>query len=125
MSLLEWWAVVIVGFMKSELPFGSEFSPGQVELPRVLEIAKQNDGDRAAFVRAIQDEYFARNNTSAENKHKLAGNCAIGMVSYGIVDKDFKFTDLGNRLYAVRADAKKLYREFAEGKEDILLFGIK
>jgi hypothetical protein len=34
---------------KSDLPFGSEFSPSQVNLPAVLDLAKQNEGDKSKF----------------------------------------------------------------------------
>ncbi|SRR5712692_730536 len=35
---------------KSAIPMGSEFGPNQVDLVRVLELARQHEGDDEAFV---------------------------------------------------------------------------
>jgi len=49
---------------KSDLPFGSEFSPSQVELRRVLEMADQHGSDWKAFEAAVRLAYFDANPTS-------------------------------------------------------------
>ena len=38
---------------KSDLPFGSEFSPSQIELRRALELAEQHGGEWRAFEAAM------------------------------------------------------------------------
>ena len=43
---------------KSSLPFGRQFSPAQVDLPRLLELAFQREGSRAALTEAIWEEFF-------------------------------------------------------------------
>ena len=43
---------------KSDLPFGSEFSPSNIELPTVLEFAKQHGGNWKKFESAVHDQYF-------------------------------------------------------------------
>ena len=44
----------------SDLPFGSEFSPSQIELPVVLEFAKEHGGDWKAFEAAVKKAIFLR-----------------------------------------------------------------
>lgn len=69
---------------RSDLPFGSEFSPSQIVLSYVLELAKQHGGDCRAFEGAIQGAYFSENETSDYNKGKLANNTKLGMIAYGM-----------------------------------------
>jgi hypothetical protein len=47
---------------KSDLPFGSEFSPNQIDLPTVLELIAQYPGDKDSFERAIKDTFFKDKN---------------------------------------------------------------
>ncbi len=98
---------------RSDLPFGSEFSPSQIELPLVLEFAQQHGGDWRAFEAAVKERYFSRNPTSDYNKGKLANNTKLGMIAYGLIDRDARLTELGQRLYEVRADTAKLHNELA------------
>lgn len=56
---------------KSDLPFGSEFSPSQISLRRVLEFAHEHDGDWKALEAAIRAEYFDQNDTNEYNRGKL------------------------------------------------------
>jgi len=99
--------------VKSDLPFGSEFSPTLLELPRVLELAKEHDGDVKALQAAIRVEYFERNQTSSQNKDKLAMNARLGMKAYGVIDSEARLTDFGERLYDIRGDSAQLYAELA------------
>lgn len=98
---------------KSDLPFGSEFSPSQIDLCQVLELAKEFGGDWKAFEAAIQKEYFDTHNTGEYNRGKLANNTKLGMIAYGIIDRDANLTDFGEMLYEVRNDTENLYRELA------------
>jgi site-specific DNA-methyltransferase (cytosine-N4-specific) len=43
---------------KSDIPFGSEFSPNQIDLPVVLELAKKHGSDWKAFEAAVRQCYF-------------------------------------------------------------------
>ncbi len=54
--------------IKSDLPFGSEFSPSQISLVQVLELARAHDGHWRAFEDAVKSAYFASNATSDYNK---------------------------------------------------------
>ncbi|GEO26850.1 hypothetical protein AAC03nite_26350 [Alicyclobacillus acidoterrestris] len=98
---------------KSDLPFGSEFSPSQIELPLVLEFAKTHGGDWKAFENAVHETYFSGNDTSEYNQRKLANNCKLGMIAYGIIDRDANLTEFGEKLYECRADESELYTTLA------------
>jgi len=52
---------------KSGVPFGAQFSPNQVSLPRLLEIIRDHAGDRRRITEAVRDEFFA---TQAEDQRK-------------------------------------------------------
>jgi site-specific DNA-methyltransferase (cytosine-N4-specific) len=97
----------------SDLPFGSEFSPSQIDLSTVLDFAHQHGGDWKAFEAAILAKYFAANPTSDCNRRKLANNCKLGMIAYGIINRDASLTDLGKKLYAKRSDSVALHAELA------------
>ena len=98
---------------RSDLPFGSEFSPSQIDPAHVLELAKEHSGNARAFEQAILETYFSKNKTSDYNKGKLANNAKLGMIAYGIIDRDVHLTELGVYLYLIRDDKAKLYEELA------------
>ena len=98
---------------RSDLPFGSEFSPSQINLPRVLELAAEHGGDWKAFEAAIKEEYFSGHKTSDYNRKKLANNTKLGMIAYGLIGRDAKLTELGHKLYEQRKEESKLYEHFA------------
>lgn len=90
---------------KSDLPFGSEFSPSQVELPRLLELAHQHEGDQSALQEAIRAEYFSTHGGGSEkNQRTLAMNCRLGMRAYGLIDESANLTEFGRTLYDMRAE---------------------
>ena len=92
------------------LPFGSEFSPSQVELPTLLEICKQNEGDNDGLEKAIKNTFFSDRPNYAE---KLSANCRIGMQCYKILDANYRLTNIGEQLYNHRND-DQLYWIFAK-----------
>jgi site-specific DNA-methyltransferase (cytosine-N4-specific) len=99
---------------KSDLPFGSEFSPSQVNLPELLELARIHDGNTVALQNAIQSEFFARHGGgSATNQKTLAMNCRLGMKAYGLIDETGNLTDFGNQLCLIKDDSTKLYETLA------------
>lgn len=99
---------------KSDLPFGSEFSPNQIDLPTVLEIIAQYSGDKIGFEKVIQDTFFKDNKTSERNKQKLAMNLRLSLKAYQIIDDDIRFTHLGESIYPLRNAGGKLYAELAK-----------
>ena len=98
---------------RSDLPFGSEFSPSQIELPRALELAEIHGGDWRVFERAVRVAWFEEHKTSDYNRGKLANNTKLGMIAYGIVDRDARLTGFGKELLALKNDEEALYRRLA------------
>lgn len=98
----------------SDLPFGSEFSPSQVDLPRVLEFAATHGGDWRAFEQAVRNAYFEGHKTNAYNRAKLANNTKLGMIAYGIIDREATLTPFGQQLYELRDDEYALYTHLAK-----------
>ena len=99
---------------KSDLPFGSEFSPAQIDLPVLLELAHEHAADWKAFEAAVRDRYFAGNKTSDYNKGKLANNTKLSMRAYGLIgERDATLTETGQALYDIRANEIDLYETFA------------
>lgn len=99
---------------RSDLPFGSEFSPSQIELPRVLELAHEYRDDWKLFEDSVKNEYFLQNETSEYNRKKLANNTKLGMIAYKLIDREANLTDLGLELFNIRGNVDKLYRRFAK-----------
>jgi len=99
---------------KSDLPFGSEFSPSQIELPVLLDLVQTYAGYPKPFQDAIQDRFFAYHGGGNEkNKQTLAMNCRLGMKAYGLIDDSANLTEFGCALYAIKDDAPKLYETLA------------
>ena len=99
---------------QSDLPFGSEFSPKQIDLPVLLVLAREHAADWKAFEIAVRDRYFAEHNTSDYNKRKLANNTKLSMRAYGLIgEKDATLTEIGQALFDIRTDDQGLYEEFA------------
>lgn len=100
---------------RSDLPFGSEFSPDQIELPVLLALAHEHGAEwKSGFETAVRDRYFAAHRTSDYNKHKLANNTKLSMRAYGLIgEKDATLTDVGRTLHQLRDDEGALYEAFA------------
>ena len=98
---------------KSDLPFGSEFSPSQIDLSTVLELAEIHGGDWRAFEDAVRQSYFARHKTDERNRRKLANNTKLGMIAYGVIERDATLTDFGKELFALKADEAELIERLA------------
>ena len=98
---------------KSDLPFGSEFSPSQIDLGDALGLADIHGGDWRAFEKAVRTNWFDGHTTSDYNRGKLANNTKLGMVAYGIIDRDASLTDFGRELLAARSDEPELYCRLA------------
>ena len=106
---------------RPSLPFGSEFSPSQIRLPRVLELVEQREGNNTGLEDAIQAEYFSAHGQAsrdpgkaARNRDTLAMNCRLGLKAYGIIDAAGRLTEFGRSLIGARADEAVLYATFAK-----------
>jgi site-specific DNA-methyltransferase (cytosine-N4-specific) len=104
----------------SDLPFGSEFSPSQIDLTELLEIASAHPGDARGLEAAILAKWFSSHAARPDddedreyNRGKLANNCKLGMIAYGVIDREARFTPFGERLFGLRGDEAALYEELA------------
>ena len=98
----------------SDLPFGSEFSPKQVDLVVLLELAFKHGTDWRSFENAVRARYFYRHDTSDRNKSKLAQNTKLALRAYGLINEDdTTLTKVGTTLYDLRDDEAALYEAFA------------
>lgn len=107
-------------FQASDLPFGSEFSPSQVYLPKLLEIVGRNQGNARALEAEILATYFSTHAALRQdhagksyNQAKLANNCKLGLIAYGIIDREANFTDVGQELFGLRGNETELYAALA------------
>jgi len=96
---------------KSDLPFGSEFSPNQIDLPTLLEIISQHHLDKDGFENSLKENFFRDNKTTERNKQKLAMNLRLSLKAYQIIDDEIQFTDFGNKLFNLRNDPNELYTD--------------
>jgi site-specific DNA-methyltransferase (cytosine-N4-specific) len=104
---------------KSDLPFGSEFSPSQIDLPVLLELAVVHEGNVQELQDAIQARYFSKHGQGNQrNQQKLAMNCRLGMKAYGIIDEKCRLTDFGHFLVSLKDKPEDLYE--ALGKHILL-----
>ena len=100
--------------IKSDLPFGSEFSPSQIDLAKVLTLAQECKGDWKLFEKKVKETYFdSHTSTNEYNRAKLANNCKLGMIAYQLIDRDAKLTPFGLKLLALIHTPDKLYSAFA------------
>jgi len=104
---------------KSDLPFGSEFSPSQIELPGMLQLLEDRAGDLAAIEAAIRQTYFASHggadpSRAVKNQKTLAMNSRLGLQAYGILDETGNLTPFGKELLAKKDDEADLYNLLAK-----------
>ena len=104
----------------SDLPFGSEFSPSQIVLADVLELVNAHQGDPHSLEASIVARYFSGHAARPEgeeggeyNRNKLANNCKLGMIAYGIIDRRASFTLFGQTLHDLRDDESALHEALA------------
>lgn len=112
---------------KTDLPVGDAFAPAQVgkrldnadfgdyeieytdeELPVLLELGKQFEGDPDGFDKAIEDLFFSDPDRAFTVRTGMAEN------GYQIMDESFEFTEVGEELYELRDDYEELYDRFAQ-----------
>lgn len=97
-----------------DIPSAQNFSPAEVDLPRVLELVRANAGDRKALSEAIRAEFYVDRPVPKKGQGTVWQNVTTGMVAYGVIDDAAQPTELGSRLYEIRHDEKVLYRTFAK-----------
>ncbi len=90
---------------KSDIPIGSEFGPNQVELAAVLCLAQKHAGNSGAFAGAMKKLKGWSDKTSQ--------NTGLSLRSYGLVDDEFRLTQVGEQLRSLAGDLPAMYADFA------------
>jgi site-specific DNA-methyltransferase (cytosine-N4-specific) len=102
---------------RASLPFGSEFSPSQIDLRQMLELVEQHEGNQGSLQAAILAMYFSLHGgtgpNAAKNRNTLAMNSRLGLKAYGIIDDAARFTVFGRKLFDLRTDQNALYTALA------------
>lgn len=91
--------------LKSDVPFGSEFGPNQVNLSSVLAHLTEHAGNATAFTDAIAAEY--------RWPRKTADNTRLSLGHYGLRDENDRPTDFAKRLLSLRDNPAVMFAEFA------------
>jgi site-specific DNA-methyltransferase (cytosine-N4-specific) len=99
---------------KSNLPFGSQFSPAQIDLPKVLELVDKHGGTTVRFTEEIRKTFFAGHaGGDPKQQMELAKNVRLALREYGIIDENEQFTVFGKHLHDLKSDTDRLYDDLA------------
>lgn len=99
----------------TNLPFGSEFSPSQINLQELLDICQRFNGQKDDLEDSIRRRYFHNHsNGNIENQKKLAMNCRLGLKAYLIVDENCNLTEFGELLANTKNNTGELYTLLAK-----------
>lgn len=88
--------------MPNVLPFGTQFSPNQIDLPRLLQLVSENEGaETAPLIDAIVTAFFS--DKAEHERRSIAGNCKNSLVAYGIMETGggVHFTGFGHQLHGI------------------------
>lgn len=97
---------------KSEIPFGAQFSPNQVELAGLLNILSTYAGNRTQITELIRDTFFTTQ--AADQRWTLADNCVLALRAYELLEEDGASpTALAQELSVFVDDEQALYESFA------------
>ena len=96
----------------NKLPFGTQFTPEQTNLRRLLQLAQEFDGkSNKDFAYEIAKEFFSKKGAPK----KLAENTCIALKGYGLVSgrNIIRITETGKMLLSI-TDDEQLAKEFAK-----------
>jgi hypothetical protein len=97
---------------KSEIPFGAQFSPNQVDLLRLLQIIQTYTGSREAITEAIREAFFSNHTT--DQQWKLADNCVLALRAYGLLDEaGANPSEIADELLNLTESPDDIYENFA------------
>lgn len=94
--------------MPSILPFGTQFSPNQIELSQLLQLIAENEGDDTSpLIDAIVAAFFS--DKAESERRSIAGNCKNSLVAYGIMGTGggVHFTEFGRQLHGIHGDSEQ------------------
>ncbi len=101
-----------------DIPFGSEFSPSQLDLRELLTLAAAHAGNLPGMEAAIKARWFAAKGgpdpaKAEKNRRTMAMNSRLGLQGYGLIDTAGQLTALADAL-SKTADDQALYSAFAQ-----------
>lgn len=101
-----------------DIPFGSEFSPSQLDLRELLTLAAAHAGNLPGMEAAIKARWFAAKGGPdpakvEKNRRTMAMNSRLGLQGYGLIDTAGQLTALADAL-SKTADDQALYSAFAQ-----------
>lgn len=94
--------------MPNVLPFGTQFSPNQIDLPRLLQLVSENEGaETAPLIDAIVTAFFS--DKAEHERRSIAGNCKNSLVAYGIMETGggVHFTEFGRQLHGIDDESEQ------------------
>ena len=101
--------------LKSDIPFGSQFSPTQINLPKVLEILSLHGAADARFTEEIRLTFFNNHaNGDLKQQRELAKNVRLALRSYGIVNEDDSISEFGKSLISLSGNYEQLVVELSK-----------
>jgi site-specific DNA-methyltransferase (cytosine-N4-specific) len=98
------------------LPFGSQFSPKQIDLPELLRIAKDHEGDQPGMTEAIRQAFFGFHaGGDLRQQMELAKNPVLCLREYRLLTEDtHQLTQVGEELLALTDKPDELYKRLAK-----------
>lgn len=96
----------------ANMPFGKQFSPKQVSLPVLLNLAAQHKDDQDGFQSAVRERYWSTSGTA----DTMAYNTFLAMRNYGLIETSaggFDLSEIGNQLLDLVEDETALNHLFA------------
>jgi len=101
---------------KSDLPFGSQFSPKQIDLPELLRIAKDHEGDQPGMTEAIRQAFFGFHaGGDLRQQMELAKNPVLCLREYRLLTEDtHQLTQVGEELLALTDKPDELHKRLAK-----------
>lgn len=98
---------------KKTLPYGTQFTPNQVDIMTLLKVLETNEGVFAKdFTTELENAFFKKN--AADSRKTMASNCRQSLVSYGILEEGggTVISDFGKKLIGL-STIDEVYEEIA------------
>lgn len=98
---------------KKTLPYGTQFTPNQIDIMKLLKVIEANEGATAKdFTAEIEKAFFSKH--AADSRRTMASNCRQSLVSYGIIEEGggTVISDFGQKLIAL-STIDEVYEEIA------------
>lgn len=98
---------------KKTLPYGTQFTPNQVDIMALLRVLEINEGVSAKdFITELENAFFKKN--AADSRKTMASNCRQSLVSYGILEEGggTVISDFGKKLIGL-STIDEVYEEIA------------